>query len=236
MGEEEGKRGWAWGKVAEEGGEEGEAHSCGWLIESQQFGQWSPDIWEWSGICNTWLCLWNREGACLCQSPCLWPRGVTDRACSCDCVSLCVLSVSVCVNEWARFFFFPFCLSASLSSVSLLRSVCPPSFCIGPVGCGVLSVHKANNFRVRKEEGFIVVRGNRPLTGGFRFRPNVSNPLGDLWPRYRGRWADGQFPYWYQYWCIVSGVCAHVSDVQHIIMHMLVLRWNPRPVLWTGII
>lgn len=113
-------RGWAWGKVAEEGGEEGEAHSCGRLIESQQFGQWSPDVWEWSGICNTWLCLWNR--ACLCQAPCLWPWRVT----------YCVFFV--CVNEWARL--FPFCLSVSCCCYSPLLSSCfsllyqPLSLCL----------------------------------------------------------------------------------------------------------
>lgn len=94
-------RGWAWGKVAEEGGEVGEAHSCGLLIESQQFGQWSPNVWEWSGICHSWLCLhmWNRDKAHLCQCSCLWPLRLTDCACSFACVFMCVCLL---VINWAK--------------------------------------------------------------------------------------------------------------------------------------
>ena len=82
-------RGRAWGKVAEEGGEEGEAHTCGRLIESRQFGQCSPDLWEWSGICDSWfcLCMWNREMTHLCQRSC--PRLLRIKDCRVfDCVCL----------------------------------------------------------------------------------------------------------------------------------------------------
>lgn len=124
------KRGreWAWGKAAEEGGEEGEAHSCGWLIESQQFGQRSPDVWEWSGICSSWLCL------------CRWTRGsVRVRGREDWQIALFLVTVREWVSETFSFLsecvfvllLFSTVVLTLLSLLSATFTVCPTSFCVG---------------------------------------------------------------------------------------------------------
>lgn len=65
-------RGWAKGKVVEEGGEEGVAHSCGRLIESQHFVWWSCSVWEWSEILVVTVFIQKHtEKALYRQSSCL---------------------------------------------------------------------------------------------------------------------------------------------------------------------
>ncbi len=84
------------------------------LIESQQFGQRSLDVWEWPGMCNSWLCLcmWKRERALL------WLWRLTDCACSSDYLRLCVF---VFVNDFASAQMLSFLLCVFRSAVVVLH-------------------------------------------------------------------------------------------------------------------